>query len=168
MRNLNISLLLLTALFSTNLNAQNTDKQVTKHGMSVSWALESGALIIEMSAPTTGWVTVGFNDNSGTNKAYLLMGNVVNGKLSVEEHYTLNPGNYKSFKSLSTKANVSLISGEETDGTTTLKYSISFDPKHKYQKQLKAGDSLYLLMAYSRADDFQHHSMWRKSIQITL
>lgn len=168
MIHLKCTLLILAILTSKSLTAQNMDKEINKHGMQVSWSFEADQLMIVMSAPTTGWVTVGFNENPSTDGAYLLMGNIIHSKITVTEHYTLSPGNYKPFSQLGAAENISIISGKESSTQTTITFKIVFDERNKYQEQLQEGKSLYMIMAYSRADDFQHHSMWRESVKITL
>jgi len=79
--------------------------------MKVSWSFVNDRIYFEMSLPTDGWVTIGFNTHTGTKGAYLLMGNVVNGKPNLVEHYTLNPGNYKPIKSLGETTQVRDVEG---------------------------------------------------------
>jgi hypothetical protein len=143
-------------------------KHLTKNGMNVQWHYRNERVFFEMSAPTEGWVTIGFNITLGTEGAYLLMGNVVNGKPAVIEHYTISAGNYKPITSLGAPANVQDVKGSETNTSTTLNFSLPIKATSNYQRDLTEGSQYTMIIAYSQEDDFQHHSIMRTSISIKL
>jgi len=155
-------------LISSSVSCQNTNQVITKNGMTVKWEFKADRIHFEISAPTAGWVTIGFNTHSGTKGAYLLMGHIVNDIPSVVEHYTLNPGNYKSLEALGKSSNISDVSGKESDSTTRLTFSLPINKNSQYRKTLKKDLSYYMIMAFSQDDDFQHHSIMRTSIQVKL
>ncbi len=136
--------------------------------MTVSWKHEGNRVFFEMTAPTTGWVAIGFNPDEGITATYLLMGRVVNGEAELVEHYTLAPGNYKDIESLGDKVAVANVSGEESGNTSTIRFSLPVKTDGKYQKSLTTELKYTMLMAFSRDDDFQHHSMMRTSTSIKL
>jgi len=155
----------LTACIS---QAQEMERKIEKNGMEVLWHQNERSITFEMSAPTNGWVTIGFNERNTTDKAYLLMGRIVNGKAQVVEHYTSSPGTYRPTEQLGEPSKISKVSGNESTGTTALKFTVALDQNSNFQKDLSKGSTYYLIMAYSRHDDFQHHSIWRQSVKITL
>lgn len=165
------SMMLLPLLITGVLGLATQDyrnKMVVKNEMKVSWYYEKERIFIEMSAPTDGWIAIGFNTHLGTKGAYLLMGNVISGQLSVEEHYTLAPGIYKPITTLGARAQVADVNGMGNAVTTLLRFSLPIQSKSKYQKDLKEGARYTMIMAYSQEEDFQHHSMMRTSLEITL
>jgi DOMON domain len=141
---------------------------VTKNGMAVSWEFKESRVYFEMSAPTDGWAAIGFNDSENTAGNYLVMGNMINNKVTIEEHYTISAGNYKSFHKLNTNASIGNMEGSEIGRTTKLKFSLPQSSTNKYAKDLKKGLEYVLLIAYSQEDDFQHHSIMRTSQKIIL
>lgn len=162
-------LIILILVFSMSCKGQeNSGKSISKNRMIVSWHYENDRIFFEMSAPTDGWVTIGFNTTSGTKGAYLLMGNIVKNQPNVVEHYTLSAGNYKTIKSLGESPQVKDISGSENSNGTTLKFSLPIMAKSKYQKDLSVGNEYTMIIAYSQEDDFQHHSIMRSSVDINL
>ena len=162
-------LIILMLVFSTMSNAQgNSEKTISRNKMKVSWYYKADKIYFEMSAPTDGWVTIGFNTTSGTKGAYLLMGNVINSKPNVTEHYTLNPGNYKAITELGEKNQVSNVWGVESSSGTSIKFSLPVKPVNKYQKDMSEGNKYTMIIAYSQEDDFQHHSIMRTSVNIKL
>jgi len=147
---------------------ENIDKTISKNKMKVSWQYKNGRIYFEMSAPTDGWITIGFNSTSGIEGAYLLMGNVEKGKPNVVEHYTINPGNYKTISSLGETPQVKDVSGDEKPNRTVLKFSLPIKVENQYQKDLSEGRAYTMIIAYSHEDDFQHHSIMRTSVNIKL
>lgn len=143
-------------------------KTISKNKMKISWQYKNDRIFFEMSAPTKGWVTIGINTTSSTKGAYLLMGNVEEGKPNVVEHYTLNPGNYKTISSLGETSQVKDVIGDENSMRTILKFSLPIEAESKYQKDLSEGSKYTMIIAYSQEDDFQHHSMMRTSVNVTL
>lgn len=149
--------------------AQETEKQVvTKNGMCVSWYYANNRIFFEMSAPTQGWITIGFNSTTKMQGAYLVMGNVVNQQAQVVEHYTLSAGKYKPLTSLGAQSQVADVMGNHDTEKTTLQFSLPIKAISRYQKELSKGKKYHLILAYSREDDFKHHSIMRTAIQIKL
>lgn len=142
--------------------------RIQRKGMTVSWHHAGDRVYFEVSAPTTGWVTIGFNESAGITGAYLLMGRVSGAKAEVVEHRTLSPGNYRPITELDGQVSVRDVSGGEENGSTTLNFSLPTQAIGEHQKSLPAGRKLHLILAYSQADDFRHHSRMRTSMNIEL
>jgi hypothetical protein len=149
-------------------HSQTKMKTITKNGMSISWEFKADRVYFEMVAPTDGWMAIGFNNSESTTGNYLIMGKVENGKVTVEEHYTSSPGNYQVFAKLNTKSSVENVEGSEMAKNTTIKFSLPIISNNKYAKDLNEKNEYILLIAYSREDDFQHHSIMRTSSKINL
>lgn len=148
--------------------AQHAMKTVSKNDMQVKWHYKNNRVYFEMSAPTKGWVTIGFNHHPGISQAYLLMGRVTGTSAEVVEHYTLTPGNYKPITDFGVAAQVKHVSGEQMKKHTRLKFSLPVQALSHYQKSLFEHTSYTMILAYSTATDFQHHSIMRTSIKIKL
>ena len=143
-------------------------KHIQKNNMKVSWIFEGDLLSVELEAPTKGWVGIGFNVRPELPGSYLLMGHVVAGKAQVMEHHTLALGDYRPITELGAEARVKHVSGAESGGKTTIRFSVPIAADSPCVHELSEGRKLTLHMAYSREDDFQHHSMMRTAVQITL
>lgn len=143
-------------------------KKILKDGMTVSWYFDDTNIHFKMSAPTTGWVTVGFNETTEIKNAYLLMGHVTDGKANVVEHFTQSPGNYTPIENLGSPLQVRNVSGQENKGNTTINFTLPIDRPTAYQKELVQGKQYQMILAYSLEDDFQHHSIMRTSVDIQL
>jgi hypothetical protein len=90
---------------------------------------------------------------------YLIMGNVINGKASVVEHYTISAGNYKKFSDLGANNSVKDVQGSENKQHTKLQFSLPIKSSNKYSKDLSHEKEYIFLLAFSQEDDFQHHSI---------
>ena len=160
--------LLIMFLHAASSTQGQEPKKVLEDGMAVSWHFDDTNIHFEMSAPTSGWVTIGFNEASGIKYSYLLMGNVVNGKAYVVEHFSQSPGNYSPIENLGGTVQVWNISGQEEKGSTTIEFTLPIGRPTAYQKELLKGKKYHMIMAYSVDDDFQHHSIMRTSVEIQL
>ncbi|WP_339709842.1 DOMON domain-containing protein [uncultured Kriegella sp.] len=163
--------LLLTFLLanvSILLMGQEKLHTIKKNGMEVQWHREKDKIRFKMTAPTTGWVTIGFNEFNVIIGAYLLMGRVRQNETEVVEHFTIGPGNYVPIKTLDDKILVSEVSGVEAKSVTTILFSVAVSSTCTYQKDLAAGTPYWMTLAYSLEDDYQHHSMMRTSVRIKL
>lgn len=160
--------ILLSLLITTNLVAQENKRTVEKNGVVITWYHQNDRIHFEMCAPTRGWVTVGFNESDGVAGAYLLMGRIVAGRAEVVEHYTRAAGDYRPITALGGQPLVDEINGKESAQKTRIQFSIPTHALTTYRKNLSPGKSYFMILAFSREDDFQHHSMMRTSVKVTL
>ena len=147
---------------------QPKSKVIAKNGMLVSWHYQYDTIYFRMSAPTDGWVTIGFNTEKSTQGAYLLMGQMIDNTPQVVEHYTFSPGNYQAIHLLGEEAQVQDIRGSEKGEKTTLWFALPVKAASKYQKDLLQGMKYHMIIAYSQEDDFQHHSIMRTFVEVEL
>ena len=147
-------------------------QRIEKNGMSVSWTVEDRHLHVRLSAPTTGWVLVGFNDRPGLQGAKLLFFRVRAGVAEGEVHRTdlqRYPAPYhRSRMSIGGSNYVTAVEGTEHDGTTTVQGRIPLDSGEPLDVRLASGRKVHMILAYSVSDDFDHHSRMRTSADIVL
>ncbi len=167
-KSINSILILLIAIISLGVQSKTPKKSVTKNNMTVTWHYNLDRIYFKMTAPTNGWVTIGFNNTKSIAGNYLLMGRVVNNKVEVVEHHTISAGNYKPITTLGGEVMVKDVNGFEENTKTTILFSLPLNPNTTYQKNLNQDVKQTLLLAYSREDDFQHHSLMRTSINVKL
>ena len=122
----------------------------------------------KMNAPTDGWVAIGFNTQDQLAGTNLIMGCVKSGKTIVEDRHTVRPGHYPTVVELGGTSAVSETSGLENDHYTTISFTIPLKAVDQYHHDLEPGNEYTVLMAYSREDDFLHHSIMRTSVQLKL
>ena len=119
------------------------DHYIDVAGMHVAWRFVDDAIEFTATAPTTGWVAVGFNTKDDIVGANLVMGAVQHGILQIADKYVVDFGDPRRFR-------------------------LPITASDRYHLNLQPGTTLYLIAAYSMDDDFAHHSRMRKHVQITL
>jgi DOMON domain len=142
--------------------------QIEVNGMRVVWKIAGKCIDFELSAPTSGWLAIGFNASEDLAGTYLIMACVELGKVKVVEYKTLAPGDYRPITDLGGKASVEILGGHEEGNATQVRFRIPQQVSDGFHKSLLPGSKWRLLVAYSREDDFKHHSMMRTNIAITL
>jgi hypothetical protein len=157
-----------TLPFFTCRAQQKNMQTIAQGGMTVTWHHQNERIYFEMTAPTEGWVAIGFNFSDDITDTYLLMGNVVTNTPTVAEYYTVSTGNYKPITAFAVPPQVQHVTGLEGKNNTQLNFSVPVKAISKYQKDLLPGMEYVLHIAYSREDDFQHHSMMRTAVKIKL
>jgi hypothetical protein len=148
-------------------------KSITSDGMTVEWRVDGGMLHCQMTAPTQGWVAVGFNTKDQLMNTNLIMGCVEHGAVRVSDRFIVAPGVHKAIAELNGTEELSHVQGTEhsLEGRihTTISFSMPLRAHDTHHHQiLTQGQRYTLLMAYSVEDDFQHHSIMRTSVSITL
>jgi len=156
--------------FSNEMTLSNSKtKTITEQGMTVSWQFSDDCIHFTLEAPTLGWVAIGFNESPDLSDTYLIMGRVNDQAVSVWEHYVYRPGDYTPFSVIGEDTQIFEANGEEKNGKTRIRFKLPLSSSSsRYRKPIAPGSQYHLLMAYSREDDFQHHSMMRTTVHITL
>lgn len=155
-----LSLTLISAL-------DNKSNKVEEGGMNISWEIKNSDIIFTISAPTLGWVAIGFEPTKMMKDADLIIGHVSDGKVYVEDHFAHKATGHKSDVSLGGEDNVKIISGEEVDGRTTITFSIPLSSDDKYDKVLEVGKQYTMIFAYGKKDNYKSiHKYRRKEVII--
>jgi hypothetical protein len=146
---------------------KSMEQQVERGGMSVRWYIEGTDLFVTMKAPTTGWVAVGFNTQSTLDGSLLILGAVEAGMVRVEEHIA-QPPKHPNRIHLGGSLALRRFEAKEQDGETQVSFVLDLLTRDHVAPLLSLGALVYLTLAFSQDDDFQHHSIMRTSVQITL
>ncbi len=141
---------------------------LTVRDMDIHWTEEANCWTFELSAPTEGWVALGFNRKNDIVHTNLIMTAVQEGVVTSEDFYVVGFGNPQPVKKLGGTIAVSDLVGEEQNGRTTVRFSVPKKASDRYHYDLQAGDEIWFICAYSRADEFDHHSMMRQHVKVKL
>lgn len=155
------------AMASPNTNVVSM-KKIEKNGMKIYWQVETELVHFEVFAPTKGWVAIGLNDQSGLVGNNLIMGNVIEDQVMISDRYIVGIGNHQAVEKLGGQSHLSNLEGKENTVGTTLKFSIKKEAQDQFHYDLTRDKIFYLLIAYSQADEFDHHSRMRTSVKIEL
>ncbi|OJF76218.1 MAG: hypothetical protein BKP49_08740 [Treponema sp. CETP13] len=134
-----------------------------------SWEIQESNLIMTLSAPTTGWVSVGFEPTKMMKDADILLFSVdKDGIVSAEDDYGTSLFGHKNDVNLGGTNNITILSGSEKNGTTTVSFSIPLSSGDVYDKQLVKGQMIKVLFASSSRDKFtsKHNKKASGNIQL--
>ena len=138
--------------------------------MVFQWQIDGDKLNIELSAPTTGWVGIGFNPSDGMKDANFILGYVKKGKAKVTDHYGTQLRQHKKDTKLGGKKDVTNAKGGEKDGVTTISFTIPIDSGDSKDQALAVDQDTVVLLAYgSGRDSFnaRHKTHARLSVNLT-
>jgi len=125
---------------------------IEEKGITFSWRINGEMLDIKLSAPTNGWISVGFDPKFKMKEADFIIGLVKDGKTTVIDSYGTGPTSHKPDINIGGKDNITNIEGKENKELTELSFSIPLNSKDRFDKKLKKGNHI-LLLAYSSLDD---------------
>ncbi|MFK8005887.1 MAG: DOMON domain-containing protein [Saprospiraceae bacterium] len=138
---------------------------IEKNGMQVQWEWEGETFCFQVFAPENGWVAIGLNAKTGLTETNLIMGSVNNKKVIISDRYILKPGNHQTIESLEGKDILMEKKGFENKKGTTIYFEIPTQPNDEFHTNIEKGKKYFMLLAYSREDDFGHHSMMRTKVK---
>ena len=151
-----------------NENAGAATKSVEVRGMVFAWQIEDDKLIGWLTAPVNGWLAVGFNTTMGLANTNLLMFSIENGVPEASDRYILKAGDHRPVALLGGRSAITLLKGQEYATHSTVHFEMNLAVADPWHHSLKKGQVIHLLLAYSEADDFQHHSIMRAHLEIEL
>jgi hypothetical protein len=140
-------------------------------GFTIEWATTgANELSVELTAPTTGWVGVGFDPDSIMLGANFILGYVASGTPTLRDDYGWQTFSHRDDTLLGGTNDISSPGGSESGGSTTITFTIPLDSGDQYDKPLDPGTSYTILLARgpNGADNFttQHEFMTTASITI--
>lgn len=143
---------------------------VTERGITLSWRINGEALEVSVSAPTTGWVAVGFEPSRAMKDANILIGYVADGEVVVTDQFGTTMVQHAEDTTLGGTVDVTVLGGAESDGSTTLEFSIPLDSGDEYDRPLEPGSTVGVILAYGEngADDLSGYHRDRAAVEITL
>lgn len=168
-----ILIVLLYTAAAANLSAQTTeDKLVYSEASAASvifdWAVQGDTLFIKLSAPTTGWIAVGFEPARMMKDADIIIGAVSEGEVLIEDHFGLKPTSHIRDEEIGGTNDVTILGGSEKNGTTTLLFSIPMESMDSFDRKLEKGREYKVIVAYGRNDNLKSYHKKRGSFKITL
>jgi hypothetical protein len=138
--------------------------EISASNITLQWKVVGSDLEVILSAPTTGWVSVGFDPSSRMQGANIILGKF-DGGLVVRDDYGTGPTVHAQD---STTQDVTGIDGTEQSGSTTVRFTIPLDSGDSQDKPLTQGQSYKVILAYGASDNFDQQHSARASVTISL
>jgi sugar lactone lactonase YvrE len=124
------------------------------------WIHDGEYLYGALTAPTEGWVAVGFKPEVAMQGANYVYGYVADGEVEAFDMWGAQPrgpGSHPPDVDLGGTDDIVAFGGQEADGTTTFEFQIPLDSGDEYDKPLEIGQSHDILLAWGPTDDFAYH-----------
>jgi len=118
-------------------------------GMSVHWEHDAELLYVGLTAPGTGWLSIGFGPERMMQGANIVIGAIVDEALSIEDHYGNAPTSHR-------KDDIDHIvqaAGREINGESILEFAIPLDSGDAQDKTLLPGRKVVVILAYHSSND---------------
>jgi len=138
--------------------------------MSFSWRIVGDELEVELTGPTTGWIAVGFKPSRAMKDANILIGYVDGADVMMTDQFGTTMVAHRPDSELGGASNTEVISGEEVDGSTTIRFRMPLDSGDEYDQPLSAGEEMRVIFAYgpNGADDTSTYHAARGGIDMSL
>lgn len=152
---------------TTSTAKAGSEKSVERDGVVFKWHHQDGRLFGELSAPTDGWIAVGFNAEKSLRGTYFVMAAVSTASFHAEEHIAIVP-QHKRIAELGWSETLVRLSSSYTNGRSQISFSIAANPDLQHGIALWQGAQTHMMLAWSHESDFNHHSAWRQHFDVTL
>ena len=139
-------------------------------GMTFAWRVVGDTLEVELTGPTTGWIAVGFNPSSAMLDADIHIGYVTGSEVVLSDEWGTTMRSHRPDSELGGIDDGEVISGSESDGSTTIAFPIPLASGDEYDHALSAGSTIPVILAYGQngGDDTTSYHANRAGIEITL
>ena len=145
--------------------------KVEASGITFQWKVVGTDLEIKVSAPTTGWVAVGFNPSVMMKDANVIIGYVSAGAtLSLQDDYGSELTNH-AVDPVSSGTQLIPLGGTEGGGVTEIHFRIPLDsPDDQYDQDLVEGVVTKVILAHGSdgEDNFTQKHQMRTAISVEL
>lgn len=151
--------------------AQSVEYQhsLTVEKMTFDWSVAGDQLAVKLSAPTTGWVAVGFNPSSKMKDANIIIGYVKDGKVKIEDDFGMAATQHKMDDKIGGTDNVTVVGGTEEGKTTTIEFSIPLNSGDEKDGVIDpAADTTVILGYGGDRDSFKMKHAFRDTIVVNL
>lgn len=155
------------ALASRLAAAAETPRTLSEAGVNLAWSHRNGRFHATLQAPTRGWIAVGFNGARTLEGTRFVIAAVAATPIVVEEHVALVPG-HRRVDLVGGMPALADVAGGFANGVSRCDFSLPHAIPGAYPLDLAPGRATYLMLAWSMAPEFDHHSAWRKHYDVIL
>ena len=150
---------------------QSGDRTITvAENWSFSWRFTDQEIEFTVTAPTTGWVAIGFNPSRMMKDADYKLAYVENGTLYVRDDWGTGNTSHGPDDREGGTQDIRPIEGFESDGVTQVVFAIPQNSGDQYDTVFTPGETYKVLLAYgaNNADNFTGMHRKRESIEVVL
>jgi hypothetical protein len=149
-------------------SAKDYSHKITNKGMTFQWTVNGANLDVQISAPTTGWVGIGFNPSHDMKDANIIMGYVKDGQAKVSNEFGTTDTSHEKHAKVGGKDSVSGVSGKEENGVTTIDFTIPLKTGDPKDKVITVNGETAVIMAYGPRDSMNVKHSARTMFKVNL
>lgn len=164
-------LLITTVLIASSFAFAQDWQEVVVDGFTLNWATVSGEmLMVKLSAPTTGWLSVGFDPTQQMLDANIIIGYVESGTPVLRDDFGWQTTSHRADTLLGGTNDVTIDGGTEAGGTTQIEFTIPLNSGDPKDRELVVGNTYTVIFARSGngEDNFTAPHAVRSSAQIEI
>lgn len=136
------------ACFTAQSFAADYQHSVTADKMRFDWSIDGEILAIKLTAPTKGWVGIGFNPSKKMKDANFIVGYVKGGKVSIFDEVGTQATKHGKDTKKGGKNDVTIVGGTEQGKQTTLEFTIPVNSGDPLDSVLDPQGDTVVLLAY--------------------
>lgn len=167
--------MVLTAFASVSLfwaslvSAGDYAHQVQAKKISFAWTVNGDKLAVKLSAPTKGWVAVGFNPTDAMKGANIIFGYVKDGKPVLTDHFGDGLNEHKADTKLGGTEDATLVGGSEEGDTTTIEFTMPLGSADANDNKIDVNADTVVLLAYGLdRDSIKVKHKFRTALKVNL
>jgi hypothetical protein len=143
-------------------------KRIEVEDSEVSWKIDGGSVMFRISAPTEGWVAIGFEPSRYMQDANIIIGYVENGEVFISDQFGTSAFAHKKDEEIGGTQDISDVGGSESGGRTTLEFTLPLDSGDEFDRPLEEGKTITIIMAHAKdgEDNFKTKHAKRGSIRV--
>ena len=165
------AVVILTFLVSMVNVAQSAEYQhsLTVEKMTFDWSIDGDQLAVKLTAPTKGWVSVGFNPTDKMKDANIIIGYVKNGKVKIVDDFGSGATLHKDDTKIGGTENVTVVGGSEEGDVTTLEFSIPLNSGDEKDGVIDPNADTTVILAYGpERDSFRMKHEFNATVVVNL
>lgn len=117
-------------------------------GFVFEWTVDGDEIEGKISAPTTGWVAIGFNPTNRMQGATYVIGYVQNNTVNMRHDWGHTPTGHQAVTAAGGTSRLTAIGGSERNGRTELHFRLPMNPGDRFFSPIKAGERNTVIWAF--------------------
>ena len=146
-------------------------QEVVVDGFTLNWATVAGDMLsVKLSAPTTGWLSVGFDPTQQMLDANIIIGYVESATPVLRDDFGWQTTSHRADTLLGGTNDVTIDGGTEASGTTQIEFTIPLNSGDPKDRELTVGNVYTVIFARSEngEDNFTAPHAITSSAQIEI
>lgn len=135
--------------------------------MDLYWTIKEDRIYVGLHALAKGWLAIGFDPEGPFMKgADIVIGYVKDGQIFLQDNYANGPTGHTADTELGSRDDILEKAGSQDEKGTTIEFSRLLDTGDQFDKPIREGKPLPVILAYSNAADFtSYHGKTRALMQ---